>query len=411
MASRLVCPVTNIDVGEISAQVSRMPAFSAGFRAFFGLAPLYAVLAMLLWMALWLGHADLALPVAPSFWHGHEMLFGYTCAVLAGFLLTAVPNWTGAPPVAGARLMLLVGVWLAARVASWLPQTIPPSVAMAFDLTFLPLLGLLVAPAILRSNARRNGVFLFVLLLLTLANLRYHLAALGSPWGDAAWGLQTGLGLFVLLIAVVGGRILPNFTANWLKSQGSARQVRPESLRDRLALIALALVVVTEAAGAPDAVVGGLSAAACLLHGWRMIGWQTGQTLRAPILAVLHLGYAWLVIGLALKAASLLGGPLPPTAAIHALTVGAVGTMTMAVMSRAALGHSGRPLIASGTTVAAYSLVTAAALLRVVAGLFSDPYYTTLVSIAGAAWILAFAAFLLAYAPLLWLRPRSPAQA
>jgi uncharacterized protein involved in response to NO len=359
---------------------------------------------MLLWLGLWQGYVDMALPVAPAFWHGHEMLFGYAAAVLAGFLLTAVPNWTNAPPVAGARLMLLAGVWFAARLAGWLPQILPPSVAMAFDLAFLPLLGLLVAPAILRSNARRNGVFLIVLLLLTLVNFRYHLAALGSSWGDAGWSLQTGLGLFILLIAVVGGRILPNFTANWLKSQGNPAQVRPQSLRDRLALLALALTVLAEAAGAPDLAVGALSAAAALLHAWRMIGWQSWQTLRAPILTVLHLGYAWLVAGLALKAVSLLGGVLPPTAAIHALTVGAVGTMTMAVMSRAALGHIGRPLVASRMTVVAYGLVTGAAVLRIAAGLFVDPYYTVLVGIAGAVWILAFAAFLFAYMPLLWLR-------
>jgi uncharacterized protein involved in response to NO len=381
-----------------------MPAFSAGFRAFFVLAPLYAGLAMLLWLGLWQGYVDMALPVAPAFWHGHEMLFGYAAAVLAGFLLTAVPNWTNAPPVAGARLMLLVGVWFAARLAAWLPQIVPPSIAMAFDLAFLPLLGLLVAPAILRYNARRNGVFVLVLLLLTLVNLRYHLAALGSSWGDAGWSLQTGLGLFILLIAVVGGRILPNFTANWLKSQANPAQVRPQSLRDRLALLALALTVVAEAAGAPDLAVGALCAVACVLHAWRMVGWQSLQTLKAPILAVLHLGYAWLVAGLALKAVSLLGGLLPITAAIHALTAGAVGTMTIAVMSRAALGHIGRPLVASRMTVVAYGLVTAAALLRVTAGLFVDPYYSVLVGIAGAAWILAFAAFLFAYAPLLWRR-------
>lgn len=406
MASRFVCPVTGIDVGQVSDQISRMAVLSAGFRPFFLLAPLYAVLAMLVWVPLWQGHVDMALPVPSPYWHGHEMLFGYAAAVLAGFLLTAVPNWTGAAPVAGGRLALLVAVWVAARVAAWVPELVPVSIAAVLDLAFLPLLGLLVAPAIFRSNARRNGVFLIVLALLTLVDLRYQLAALGSVWGDAAWSLRIGLGLFTLLIAVVGGRILPAFTANWLKSQAKDKSVRHESWRDRVALAVLLILVLAEAAGAPDIVVGGLSAAAALLHAWRMVGWRSLETRRAPILWVLHLGYAWLVAGLALKAAALLGGLLPETAAIHALTAGAVGTMTVAVMSRAALGHSGRPLVASRMTVAAYGLVTLAAVLRVAAGALVGPHYATLVGAAGVAWILGFAAFLFAYGPLLWIRGR-----
>lgn len=407
MAIRFVCPLTGVDVGLATEQFLRMSIFSAGFRSFFLLAPLYSVLAMSIWMPLWQGHVGLTLPVAPAYWHGHEMLFGYAAAVLAGFLLTAVPNWTGAPPVAGARLALLVAVWAAARAAAWVPELVPVAVGAGLDLAFLPLLGLLVGPSILRSNARRNGVFLIVLALLTAIDLRYQLAALGSEWGDAAWSLRTGLGLFTLLIAIVGGRIVPAFTSNWLKSQGNPAIVRSEPWRDRAALAVLLALVVAEAAGASDAAVGSLAAAAAALHAWRLAGWQGIETVRAPILWVLHLGYAWLVVGLALKAAALLGGLLPETAAIHALTAGAVGTMTLAVMSRAALGHSGRKLVASRATVAAYVLVTIAAMLRVGAGIAPGSYAAALIEDAGIAWILGFGAFVTAYFPILCFRARS----
>ncbi|MBI1778184.1 MAG: NnrS family protein [Proteobacteria bacterium] len=406
MASRFVCPVTGIDVGQMSDEISRMAVFSAGFRSFFLLAPLYAVAAMAVWVPLWQGHVAMALPVPSPYWHGHEMLFGYATAVLAGFLLTAVPNWTGAAPVAGGRLALLVAVWVAARGSAWVPELVPVSIAATLDLAFLPLLGLLVAPAILRSNARRNGVFLIALALMTLVDLRYQLVALGSDWGDAAWSLRIGLGLFTLLIAVVGGRIVPSFTANWLKSQAEDKLVRDESWRDRAAVAVLLALVLAEAASAPDIVVGGLAAGAALLHAWRMIGWRSLETLRQPILWALHLGYAWLVAGLGLKAAALLGGLIPETAAIHALTAGTIGTMTVAVMSRAALGHSGRPVVASRTTVAAYGLVTLAAVLRVAAGALIGPYDGALIGAAGIAWILGFAAFLFAYSPLLLMRGR-----
>lgn len=375
---------------------------SAGFRPFFLLAPLFAVLAAAVWVPVWHGHFAPELPVAAVHWHGHEMLFGYAAAVLAGFLLTAVPNWTGAPPVAGGRLLALVLVWVAARIAAWIPGQVPVALAAALDLAFLPLLGLLVGPAILRSSARRNGLFLVVLAVLTLIDLRYQLDALGHPWGDAGWSLRVGLGVFALLVALVGGRIVPAFTANWLKREGRDLAVRGLSRRDHAALAAVALTVAGEAAGLPEAVVGTLSAFAALLLVSRMVGWRASATLGEPILWVLHLGYSWLVVGFALKAAWLLGLAVPESAAIHALTVGAVGTMTIAVMSRAALGHSGRPLVAGRAAVAAYGLITLAALVRTLGALWAGTTaYPLAVGAAGALWIGAFVAFLIGYAPIL----------
>jgi uncharacterized protein involved in response to NO len=269
------------------------------------------------------------------------------------------------------------------------------------DLGFLPALAIAILPA-LRAAAPRNRIFLAVLALLFAADLLWHLEALG--YADTGWaGEILAVDVFALLIALVGGRVVPAFTASALKASGAPAAVREPSLVDRVALAAVAGVVVADLA-APAAVTGAVSLFAALLQGLRLRGWATRHCLDRPILWVLHLGYAWLAIGLAWRGAALVSGFVPATEALHGLTVGAVGTMSLAIMSRAALGHTGRPLVVPGLVTAAYLLVSAAAFARLAAPLVPAAYVTaTMVS--GALWTAAFALFVLVYAPIL-LGPR-----
>ncbi|HLJ21609.1 MAG TPA: NnrS family protein [Stellaceae bacterium] len=384
--------------------------FEAGFRVFFIVAPLYAACALVHWIMIYLGVIEPPAMASPMLWHAHEMIYGFAAAGVAGFFLTAVPNWTGAPFVRGLPLALLASVWLLGRIAMNAGPAVPPVVAAALDLAFLPILAVLVAPPLLRNGIGRNAVLLVVLVALWGGDLAMQAELTGPSLGidaeSGARGARVAIDILALLITVIGGRIVPAFTTSFLKLRGERRLPRSSSLLDRLAIGSMVLVLVAEVVSGGGPVTGAIALAAALIQAVRLAGWRGLATARAPILFVLHLGYAWLVIGLALKGAAAFIDALPETAALHALTVGAVGTMMTAVMSRAALGHTGRKLVAHPVTVAAYALVSLAALLRVVAGV--APGIAVLV-IAGIAWSLAFALFLAVYAPIL-VRPRVDGQ-
>jgi uncharacterized protein involved in response to NO len=362
--------------------------FSYGFRPFFLLAGLQAALSIPLWLADYGGLDLLPSGLSPGPWHARQMLFGYATAVLAGFLLTATPSWADRPPVQGLPLAALAGLWLVGRLTDWFGAAVP-LLAAVVDLGFLPALAIAILPA-LRAAAPRNRIFLAVLALLFAADLLWHLEALG--YADTGWaGEILAVDVFALLIALVGGRVVPAFTASALKASGAPAAVREPSLVDRVALAAVAGVVVADLA-APAAVTGAVSLFAALLQGLRLRGWATRHCLDRPILWVLHLGYAWLAIGLAWRGAALVSGFVPATEALHGLTVGAVGTMSL------------RPLVVPGLVTAAYLLVSAAAFARLAAPLVPAAYVTaTMVS--GALWTAAFALFVLVYAPIL-LGPR-----
>jgi uncharacterized protein involved in response to NO len=385
----------------------RIALFAYGFRPFFLLASLYAALAVPIWLLLMTGAITVPTGLAAMQWHGHEMVFGFALAGIAGFYLTAVPNWTGAPPVSGGRLAILVALWLAARVAMCHSAVLPAWLVAAADLALLPVLAAFVFPALIAARQPRNLIFLVIPLALETAILLVQLEPLGfvpDGW-DPAWsGLQLGIDLALLLITVIGGRIVPTFTANALRARGAT--ALPVSLpwRDRLAILAMLGVLLADLF-ADATIVGVVALAAAGLNAARLAGWRGRAVLDTPLLWVLHLGYGWLIVGLALKAAAGLTDLVPASAALHALTVGAVGTMMLAVMSRAVLGHTGRPLVAAPSTVAAYALVSLAAVLRIVAAV-SPESYLGLIRVSGVAWSLAFALFLWRYAPLL-VRPRA----
>jgi uncharacterized protein involved in response to NO len=326
-----------------------MILLAAPHRSFFLAAALWALLAMLAWLVAWEGGLPLDV-----LWHGHEMIFGFAVAAIAGFVLTAAPNWTGSAPLRGRPLLALLLVWLAGRLAMPIP-------AIAWlDLAFLPLLAVAVGWMLIRAGNTRNYPVLAVLLLLTACNVDYH-------WGDPSRALWLATLLISALIALIGGRITPLFTQNALRQAVSPDiTCRTPPWLDRLAVPAIMAAVVVELALPHSAWSGGMALAAAVVLGARMAGWQTWRTRRFPILCVLHLGYAWVPIGFALLGLALLTDAVAPTAALHALTAGAIGVMVLGVMSRAALGHSGRPLVTPRLTVIGYLLVNLGALLRVV---------------------------------------------
>jgi uncharacterized protein involved in response to NO len=388
-----------------ASRAAGLPILAYGFRPFFLLAGLQAALAIPVWMLVYRG--SLALPEAfpPSLWHSHEMVYGFAAATLAGFFLTAVPNWTGAAPVRGGRLGALALLWLAGRVLFWTSGALPAWLPMAVDLAFLPALALAIAPALLAPSAQRNRPFLAVLAVLFAANLLIHLSRFDIPWADPHRAIVLAIDVFVLLITVIGGRIIPSFTAPILALQGGPAP-RAHPLLERLAPGLTALLLPVDLFLGDSVALGLVAIAAAAAHLLRLRLWHPLRTRGKPILWVLHLGYAWLPVGLALRGMAALDDLVPASAGLHALTIGAVGTMTLAVMSRAALGHTGRPLKAARITVAAYGLVTLAAIIRVAGAILCTQSYALSVELSGALWIAAFALFALVYAPIL-LRPRA----
>lgn len=378
--------------------------FSYGFRPFFLGAAVYAVLAMAMWIAwIWTQEpAWTALRGTPFAWHAHEMVFGFAAAAVAGFLLTAVPNWTGALPLSGRPLVTLFAVWLAGRIAMNATGVLPGSLVAAIDLAFVPLLGFVAARQLLVRPAPRNLVFLVLLTVLTGANAAYHLAADGLAAIDEMAGIRLALMLLVLMIVLVGGRIVPAFTHNWLHlNLPPGPMPRRYAWLDATAIASVALFAALQVIPAPTRLMELVALLAALANGARLVLWRGLATWRAPIVWILHVGYAWVVVGLAMVGAAVFSAEIPAAAAAHAFGSGAVGTMTMAVMTRASLGHTGRPLVAPAPVVWAYGLVTLAALARTFGALLAPEHYTAILVAAGLAWIGAFSLFVAVYSPIL----------
>jgi uncharacterized protein involved in response to NO len=369
---------------------------SAGFRPFFLGAALWAALAIPLWLALYSGAVGLPNALAPLVWHAHEMIFGFAMAAVAGFLLTAIPNWTGRMPLQGGPLAILVLLWASGRIAVLFSTAIGAPAAAIIDLCFPAAFLAIVAREILAGRNWRNLPMLGALLLLLIGNLLVHLESLGiAETGEL--GNRLGLATLLMLISLVGGRIIPSFTRNWLtKARPEVAPPAPEGRLDLATLIVTALALACWTS-APDAAItpwAALVAGVAVATRWSR--WRGARTLREPLLLILHLGYGWLALGLLLLGLDGLTDVLPATAALHALTVGAVGTMTLAVMSRAALGHTGRPLTAGPGTKAIYVLITLAAVLRVLSPLAGQSAELVL-SLAGTSWSAAFGLFAILY--------------
>jgi uncharacterized protein involved in response to NO len=373
-----------------------------GFRPLFQCAALWAALAVPLWACVWTGTMSYRGALDPLLWHVHEMIFGFIAAAVGGFLLTAVPNWTGRLPVRGLPLAVLALVWAAGRVAVWFAADIGAGVAAAIDLAYLGGLALLIAREILAGRNWRNLPVLALLTLLVAANALFHVAATGlSDTGDLA--VRLSIGVMAVLLALIGGRIVPSFTRNWIVKRGGPEIAAPMGDFDRITLILTAaslLLWISEgdgfAAGLPLILAG-------LLNLIRLARWRGWATLAEPLVTVLHLGYLWLAVGLLLLGASAAGLGVGLTVALHVLTAGSMGTMILAVMTRATLGHTGRELHAGPATVAIYGLVTLAVVGRVAFALLPD---AALLWLTSAAWSGAFGLFVAVYLPLVVRAPR-----
>jgi len=377
------------------------PILSYGFRPFFLAGALYASLAIPLWLlALFLIDVPTGVFVGAA-WHAHEMIFGYLSAVMAGFVLTAVPNWTGRLPLSGGPLVILLVTWAAGRVVAFLP--VEPAVAAAIDLSFPVMLAAAVWREIAAGHNYRNIPVAALISLLAVADLLDYLGASILPI-LGGYGVRLALGVAAIMLALIGGRITPSFTRNWMARGQMQPLPAPMGQLDQVAL-ATAAVASLAWIFVPEAAVSGvlLVAAGTLLF-IRLSRWRGWRALRSPIVLVLHLGYLWLSAAFVLLGlASLLADQTIESAGIHALTAGAIGTMTLGVMTRASLGHTGHAIETDGATAAIYALVTIGALLRVAAP-FLPGYEATLIG-AGLAWSAAFALFVVRYGPIL-LRPR-----
>ncbi len=378
------------------------PFLRGGFRPFFFGGAVWAVIAIALWLAVFAGRVTLPTAFDPVAWHRHEMLFGFVGAAVSGFLLTAIPNWTGRLPIAGAPLLSLFGLWAAARLAVLFSGSIGLWPAAVVDAGLFITLALLAAREIIASK-NRNLPIVGLVLLFGIADAADYAGTAGVIPPDLGW--RGAVALVVIMISVIGGRIIPSFTRNWLVKKGAKAGLptQPQSL-DLLVIATTALALVFWLAFPGPHLTGLMLVLAAVAQMLRFSRWGGGRTFADPLVLVLHLGYLWIPVGLLLLGLSVAGFNMPRSAGIHALTAGAMTTMILAVMSRASLGHTGRDLAASPMTVVSYACVTLGAALRVAASLGLGDYQLTL-DIAGSFWGAALLFFVIAYGPSLW-RPR-----
>ncbi len=384
--------------------MSMPPLLSYGFRPFFLLAALWGGAAVPLWLLAYRGSIHISNAYGDLAWHAHELIFGYAAAVICGFLFTAIPNWTGRFPVKGGPLLFLVVIWVLGRLAMLGADWIGLAAAAVIDVLFLvAVIGFAAREIIAGSNWRNLRVLVLVAALLA-GNVLFHVAILRGDPTDLA--LRLSIAALIALITLVGGRVTPSFTRNWL-----VKRAKPlPSSFGKLDALAIGTTVVALLAWvvAPEAIVtAGLALLAAALLVIRLVRWRGWPTWREPILAIMHIAYAFVPAGFLLLGASVAWPDIiPASAAIHSWTIGAIGTMTLAVMTRASLGHTGRSLKASPATIILYAAMLIAALARIAAALAPE-FALPLLSLAGAGWSIALLGFAVVYGPMLAAaRPR-----
>ena len=373
-----------------------------GFRPFFFGATLWAMLAMGLWLVMLWGYHVLPTGFDPVTWHAHEFLYGYLSAVVAGYLLTAVPNWSGHLPVVGWSLGGLFALWIAGRIAVAISLYLPALGVALIDLAMPLTLAAAITREIILGKNWRNLPMLGMLSVMTLGNAVFHWEAAVGGHAGQGYGLRIGLGAVLMMIAVVGGRVVPSFTRNWLvKRRAPARPAPPMQLFDKVALFILLGALLLWVARPGSEVTALALLVAGLLHLARLARWQGARTLPEPLVLVLHAGYAFLPLGaLAVAGEIMFPGLVGLGAVQHLWMAGALGLMTLAVMSRTTLAHTGQALRAGRAVTGIYSAVVLAALLRLAAGLW--PHASAMIyGLSGLCWILAFGGFVGLYARLL----------
>jgi len=374
--------------------------FALGFRPFFLMAGIFAVILMALWAGAFVTNRPLTTYYGMTGWHSHEMIFGYACAVIAGFLLTAVRNWTGMETAKGPPLAGLSALWLAGRIMPFFPGALPSWLIALVDLLFLPALALSLAIPLVRGGQKRNLFFIPLLGAFALADLLVHLELFGFAYGSARAGNFLALDLIILLIVIMGGRVIPFFTERAL-SGVSPKRWRWLEWTSIASVIAFMLAELFLPGSIPAGVMAGLAAAS---NGLRLAGWYTKRFWAVPLLWVLHLGYAWVVVGFCLKTLAVLD-LVPPQLTLHAFTVGGIGVLTLGMMARVSLGHTGRSLKAAGPVAFAFALINLAAVLRGIVPIIFPYWFLQLVALSGGLWILSFLIFVVIYTPIL-ISPR-----
>lgn len=380
--------------------------FSYGYRPFFLFGSIWAVFSIFAWILLFSGYETLAIAIDPFSWHAHSFLFGYLWAVIAGFLMTAVPNWTGRLPIVGWPLLALVLIWLAGRIAMAISLYFPAIVVIGLDLVFPCLFTFAIGREIIIGKNWRNLKVLILLILLFCANAMFDVEAFYGGYAADGYGARAALAIAVLLITIIGGRIVPSFTRNWLVKQGAARLPSPHNRVDQYIMIFTAICLLAWIVF-PDSSATAVFCGICgVANLYRLVRWCGWSTLKEPLVWVLHLGFLFIPLGfiaLALATFDIIPGGRAPVQ--HLWMAGGIGMMTIAVMTRASLGHAGRPLTVSWPVVLVYWALFFSVLLRLIAGIANNNL--PLLHLSGTLWMLAFLGFVGLYWNVL-TKPRQP---
>lgn len=383
-----------------STPVFDYPIFGLGFRPFFVLAGLFALLLILLWNAIYKGELSVQNYYAPNIWHAHEMLVGYSVAVIAGFLLTAVKNWTGQATASGDRLAGLCLLWLYGRILPFYAELLPDSLIALTDFAFLPVLAYSVSQPILRSGHNKSLVFIALLALMTVANALVHLEMLDIYESTAMLGLNMLLAITIVMILVVAGRVFPFFTERGLKGVIAIRN----PFLDVLSIVSAASVFLLQMAGISGHILAVSAVTALAVNLVRIAGWHVRQVWYVPLLWILYIGYGWIILGFGLTVLAAYA-KISYSLVLHAFTLGGIGVLTLGMMVRVSLGHTGRVMKVSNIIVTAFVLLNLSAFVRVVLPALLPAWYGQFVYISTLAWLAAFALFVFVYAPIL-LAPR-----
>lgn len=375
-----------------------------GFRPFFLGAALFAGVAMVGWIGALTGLWSIPSAFGPVEWHAHEFLWGYLSAVVAGFMLTAVPNWTGRLPIVGGPLAWLWSSWALGRLVVFFSEELPPLLTAGVDLLFLALLIAMLGREIVAGRNWRNLKVLLLVGFLMAGNAVFHLESLSGNPLSQGYGIRLGIGSAILLIAVIGGRIIPSFTRNWLARRSPGPMPEPFGGLDKMAIVVTALALFLWVILPEELLTAWALLAAGVMNLLRLGRWAGWRSMPEPLVSILHVSYVFVPVGFLLIAASVFWpDQVPSSVAIHAWTSGAISLMTLAVMTRASLGHSGMPLTANRQISAIYILALTAALTRITSGLLPETLW--LLHVAALSWILAFVLFVGIYAPL-FFKPR-----
>ena len=384
------------------------PLLSSAFRPFYFLGTLYASVLVAAWLGAWLGAWEVPSVGTPlRLWHGHEMLFGFAAAIIAGIVLTALPSWAGTEEIQGGRLGVLVFLWLAGRIAFWSAPWLPPLAPALVDLLLFPAIFLMVAPQLARASNRLYLLLLPILLARAASNAVCHYGILAAHTHLAGLGLRGALYAIIVLYVLKGGVLAPVFTGNALREKGRGDQAPFNLELEMLAVGVVLLLAALDLAGAPSPWTG-LAALACAgVHAARTARWKGWRLPDVPLVFVMHLGFAWLVFAFLLKAAAELSGLVPEAAWVHAFTLGSLGLMMLGLMTRVSLRHTGRPLVVPGAMKLAYAMMFAAALIRLAATVHGLGEWA--VALAAVLWGLTFLVYFAAFAAML-IRPSLPRQ-